>query len=168
MSDNDPSTSGINAISQLEKKLLADINRFNTIYYCYLHGNANTSSVKSSYNPPSCTGANYTQNDVRMAYEAIDQDIMKIDASMAIYRNNSGTTQSQYTVALNEIKKNYQNLLKKRQDLDQKLAEIYGTNDGVTSFYNNMYMNTMFTKIGLTILVTSLVYYTFMKLIKKK
>jgi hypothetical protein len=44
---------------------------------------------------------------------------------------------------------------------------LYGTDDGITNYYVNQYRATMFSKIMLTILVTSLVYYTFMKMIKK-
>jgi hypothetical protein len=155
----------IDEISRLEKKLMADINDFNTKYSCYLHStnnpNKNTKYITSNQSS-SCQPV--TLNNVRSAKELVTQDIDNLNNAIANYRENNQTT---YNVNFNELISKYNDVLNERRDLDTKLAELYGKEDGINNYYNNKYAATMFSKIMLTILVTSLVYYTFRKLIKK-
>lgn len=153
----------IGEISQLEKQLMADINDFNTKYSCYLYNSSNT-NVNYTTPPASCSGRNYSETDVIAASDRIKMVIQKLSEANANYH---GVRQSEYNSKFQNIIQQYGEILNHRKDLDTKLAELYGTDDGINNYYSNKYSATMFSKIMLTILVTSLVYYTFMKIIKK-
>jgi hypothetical protein len=153
----------IEEISQLEKQLMADINDFNTKYSCYLYNSSNT-NVNYTTPPASCSGTNYREADVIAASDRIKRVILQLSDAKANYH---GIRQSEYNAIYNNLIRRYDEILNQRKDLDTKLAELYGTDDGISNYYNNKYSATMFSKIMLTILVTSLVYYTFMKIIKK-
>ena len=151
-------------ISMKEKKLMEDINHFNKVYSCFLHSSANTNDNAKYVSDASCPTPNYTQADVARARQEINKDIDELKTAI---RNYTGKNQAQYNRDFNRIISKYEAVMKQRTDLDNKLAELYGTDDGINNFYVNQYRATMFSKIMLTILVTSLVYYTFMKIIKK-
>lgn len=158
----------LNPIFELETKLMADINVFNTKYSCYLHQNNN--------NPEKAISDQIKQNgkcsttielaEVNAAKLAVLTDIQRIQSAITTY-NSGGTNTTQYDSKYDELIRTYSSVLDTRKDLDAKLAELHGTNDGIHNFYKNQYRATMFSKIMMTILVTSLVYYTFMKIIKK-
>jgi len=160
----------IDEISQMEKQLMIDINDFNTKYSCYLHSNSNSNpnaKYVTSNQSDSCPSGVSIQV-VDAAKQQVIQDINNITQSMSSYRNNNNNiTQAKYNSNFQNLIQKYGEILNERKDLDTKLAELYGTDDGINNYYNNKYSATMFSKIMLTILVTSLVYYTFMKLIKK-
>lgn len=150
-------------IMDLEQKLMTDLNNFNSVYSCYLRSaNNNNDNAKKILNP--CTDSNATQSNVDTAKIAVNDDIAELKYALNHY---SGKNQRQYNIQYNDIINQYNNIIHIRNDLDTKLAELYGTNSGVTNYYNNKYAATMFSKMMLTILLTSLAYYTFMKIIKK-
>ena len=158
-------------ISQLEKQLMADINDFNTKYSCYVHSSNNSAYpyINDIINNklPACQNMNIRVNDLNAAKQTIVADINNLQSRINQYKNSNGITQSTYQAKFNQLIAKYDAILKQRKDLDTKLAELYGTDDGINNFYVNQYRATMFSKIMLTIVVTSLVYYTFMKIIKK-
>lgn len=69
----------IDEISQLEKKLMADINDFNTKYSCYLHSPSNP-SINSKYVTSNQSSAcpTVTLNNVESAKQIVAQDINDI------------------------------------------------------------------------------------------
>uniref|UniRef100_A0A6C0D4D0 Uncharacterized protein n=1 Tax=viral metagenome TaxID=1070528 RepID=A0A6C0D4D0_9ZZZZ len=157
----------LNPIFDLERKLMADINDFNTKYSCYLHSTANPNQyVQLGYirSPASCTSSNSSISQVTAAYNTIITDINNLKTML---QNYSGPRTQQYDISFNYIISNYDEIIEQRTDMDKKLSELYGVDDGINNYYVNQYRATMFSKIMLTILVTSLVYYAFMKIIKK-
>jgi len=162
----------LNPIFALEKKLMADINDFNTKYSCYLHqtnGNSD-SDIRAQIRQNNNCSATIDLSAVNLAKQVVEKDITDIQAAISSYNSNdteNKTNNIQYETKYNQLITDYNALLDTRTDLDAKLAELYGTDDGITNYYLNQYRATMFSKIMLTILVTSLVYYTFMKIIKK-
>ena len=158
--------SSLNDIFDKEKQLMADINDFNKIYSCYLHdASYNTNpNAKKVQQDPACSSIPHTSTAVSAAYDKIISDINNLQNGLSVY---NGITKSQYDVSFNNIINTYKNIMQNRTDMDTKLAELYGTDNGMNNYYNNKYSATMFSKIMLTIFVTCLVYYTFRKLIKK-
>jgi hypothetical protein len=60
---------------------------------------------------------------------------------------------------------NYRNNIQQRQDLDDKLKEVYKTKDSLyNSEYKTVYDATMLSGVLLTILASSLLYYSFSQL----
>jgi hypothetical protein len=160
----------LNSIFALEKKLMADINVFNTKYSCYLHQTNNNSdpAIRAKIQQNGNCSSTVDEAQVNSAKQAVITDIQQIQSAINTYNTTQGKTNNiQYETKYNQLITDYNALLDTRTDLDAKLAELYGTDDGITNYYTNQYRATMFSKIMLTILVTSLVYYTFMKIIKK-
>jgi len=162
----------IDNISKMEKKLIDQINKFNSTYSCYLRtpNNPNPNVKYVSTNQlESCSQFNSLSSTEQKksldnAKKELGDTISQLNNALSNYK---GITQREYKARFNKLIRNYDKILNRRKDLDAKLAELYGTNDGINNFYKNQYAATMFAKIMLTILVTSLVYYTFMKIIKK-
>jgi hypothetical protein len=160
----------LQAIFALEKQLMADINDFNIKYSCYLRSNANQNEyVQKGFtqSPPSfysCTSSNSSAAQVTAAYNKINTDITELKS---LLQNYTGPKTDEYNTNFNYIISQYDEVITQRTDMDKKLSELYGVDDGINNYYVNQYRATMFSKIMLTILVTSLVYYTFMKIIKK-
>jgi len=162
----------LNPIFALEKKLMADINDFNTKYSCYLHQTNNNSDsiIRAQIRENNNCSATIDLSAVNRAKQVVEKDITDIQAAISRYNSNNTenkTNNVQYNAKYDQLINTYNTVLEQRKDLDEKLAELYGTDDGINNYYVNQYRATMFSKIMLTILVTSLVYYTFMKIIKK-
>jgi sulfatase maturation enzyme AslB (radical SAM superfamily) len=65
----------------------------------------------------------------------------------------------------NYIMDNYRNNIEQRQELDDKLKEVYKTKDSLyNSDYKTVYDATMLSGVLLTILASSLLYYSFSQL----
>ena len=65
----------------------------------------------------------------------------------------------------NYIMDNYRNNIEQRQELDDKLKEVYKTKDSLyNSEYKTVYDATMLSGVLLTILASSLLYYSFSQL----
>ena len=168
----------LNPIFYWEQKLITDINDFNTKYLCYnrsVYTNVdntitiNGSTIQTHIRNKCNNGTSFSLAEVEQAKNTVITDINKIKTAIATYGSTEEATkiddyEKKYK-ALVDI--SYNHILAQRKDLDRKLAELYGTDDGINNYYINQYRATMFSKIMLTILVTSLVYYTFMKIIKK-
>lgn len=154
-------------ITTLENTLMTDLNDFNNKYACYLRNPATNSTNDNAKNImyPCTDGVTSTQ--VANAKTKVDQDITNLRNALNQYRYSSSTTQAQYIARYNTILEKYNEIMETRNDLDTKLAELYGTDVGSSNYYNNKYSATMFSKLMLTILLTSLGYYTFMKIIEK-
>ena len=65
----------------------------------------------------------------------------------------------------NYIMNNYQNNIQQRQELDNKLKEVYKTKDSLyNTDHKSVYDATMLSGVLLTILASSLLYYSFSQL----
>jgi hypothetical protein len=62
----------------------------------------------------------------------------------------------------------YKEIVKNRQSLDAKLAELYEIGDTTSNFYQKKLVSTSYTKILLTVLATSLVVTAFVVARRKK
>ena len=157
--------STINDITNYENSLLKNLNEYNRIYTCYVYSLPNTNlKTDASFNKPSFCTTNYSQGDVIRAKDLVNADITKL---IELLNNYSGINHTTYVMKYTDLLSKYDDITTTRNDLDEKLAELYGTENGIKNYYNNLYSSTMFSKLMLTILLTSLAYYTFMKMIKK-
>lgn len=154
-------------ITRLENTLMTDLNDFNNKYACYLRNPATNPSENAKKIMYPCT-TNVSRSDVDAAKNNVDTDITNLRSALREYGYSGATNQAQYLAKYNNIFEQYNKVIETRKDLDAKLAELYGTtNGGISNYYNNKYSATMFSKLMLTILLTSLAYYTFMKIIEK-
>lgn len=161
MLDNQWGEEQIRNITLLENKLMNDLNNFNAKYTCYLRSSANPSpNVLNIQNP--CSGGSISE--VNNAKALVDDDITQLRNALRAY---TGANQTVYNQKYANIINQYNQIVNTRKDLDAKLSELYGTDSGIKNYYDNLYAGTMFSKLMLTIFMTSLAYYTFMKLIKK-
>jgi hypothetical protein len=62
------------------------------------------------------------------------------------------------------LQQNYTDLVNRRRDMDAKLEELFGKNNTIHNQYSQYYDSTIYTSIFWTVLVTSLLFYTFRKL----
>jgi len=157
-------------IFKLEQDVMEKLNYFNQTYAAYLRcgstGNSNQQYIKD------CPSVKPSAEDVDNAYNAVTAAATKLNNAMDLKStsaNNStgGAKNATYETNYNAIMKQYTDLVKKRKDIDNELAELYNTAESTSSFYDKMYMTTMYSKILLTILATSIIYYTIMKLRNK-
>jgi hypothetical protein len=160
-------------IFQLEQNVMAKLNNFNQTYATYMRcgatGNSNQTYIDKSNCPTSIT-----QENVDNAKSELDDAIAELNAAIGTPEqagtndSTGGKTPASYAMNYNYVTKHYyNNLVKTRKDIDDKLAELYNTSESTSSFYDKMYMSTMYSKIVLTILATSIIYYTIMKLRNK-
>jgi hypothetical protein len=159
----------LNNIFALEQKLIADINDFNTKYLCFARKSHTNNNAAITNDINARCDKTISLHTITTAKNKVEDDITYIQDAITAYNITKGkTNKSNYNQKYKDlVDTSYNTLLDQRKDLDAKLAELYGTDDGITNYYVNQYRATMFSKIMLTILVTSLVYYTFMKMIKK-
>lgn len=158
-------------IFQLEQDIMTKLNIFNQTYANYMRcgptGNTNQKYLDKS----NCPNPAPTSTDVDNAKAEVDEAVAALNAAIGPNGTNNqtgGKTQAAYDMNYNYVTKYYyNNLVKKRKNIDDKLAELYNTSESTSSFYDKMYMSTIYSKILLTVLATSIIYYTIMKLRNK-
>jgi hypothetical protein len=153
-------------IFQMEQDVMAKLNTFNQTYATYLRCTTNPSNSKNQYiDKSTCPANGITDAEVTTAYNNVQTSIATLKGAMALM-DNTGVTPKQYDMNYNNMLSSYKTLTDTRKQVDQNLAELYNTTDGTASFYNKMYMGTIYSKILLTVLATSIVYFGIMKLRK--
>jgi hypothetical protein len=130
-------------------KLYDDLNKFNQEYLTYVEAG--------------CTKDSLT-------------DIQKVLCNNYHNSNGNGTLDNQYTLISREftnttevptvksIKSTHDDLLVKRNALDQQIKELYNTQDSIGNLYKRRYDSTIYTGILLSALAASLLYYVFKEL----
>jgi len=100
------------------------------------------------------------RNTLKDALTGVSVDIEKLTGLFEKYKSNS----IQEGMTVDEVKLKYDNILQTRQDLEQKLYELY-TND-YDSLYSvkSMVDSTVITGVLWTVLATSIIYYIVVKL----
>lgn len=153
----------------LEQIAMTKLNTFNQAYANYLRCGDTNNQNQNYIDKSACkeTDKSVYKTTVDSAYEDLSGALISLDDALNKMGKREGKTPEQYDASYNSMLSTYNDLVKTRQEIDEELAELYNTTDGVNSFYNKMYMSTMYSKILLTILATSLLYYVIMKLRKK-
>jgi hypothetical protein len=118
--------------------VINDVNKFQQEYNKY---------IKNGYNDFSVQFTKLTDSYTKVITDINLKDNVIIDGSH------------------NYIMDNYRNNVQQRQDLDDKLKEVYKTKDSLyNSEYKTVYDATMLSGVLLTILASSLLYYSFSQL----
>jgi sulfatase maturation enzyme AslB (radical SAM superfamily) len=118
--------------------VINDVNKFQQEYNKY---------IKKGYNVFSVQFTKLTDSYTKVITDINLKDNVVIDGSH------------------NYIMNNYRNNVQQRQDLDDKLKEVYKTKDSLyNSEYKTVYDATMLSGVLLTILASSLLYYSFSQL----
>jgi sulfatase maturation enzyme AslB (radical SAM superfamily) len=119
-------------------RVINDVNKFQQEYNKY---------IKNGYNDFSVQFTKLTDSYTKVITDINLKDNVIIDGSH------------------NYIMDNYRNNVQQRQDLDDKLKEVYKTKDSLyNSEYKTVYDATMLSGVLLTILASSLLYYSFSQL----
>lgn len=118
--------------------VINDVNKFQQEYNKY---------IKNGYNDFSVQFTKLTDSYTKVITDINLKDNVVIDGSH------------------NYIMDNYRNNVQQRKDLDDKLKEVYKTKDSLyNSEYKTVYDATMLSGVLLTILASSLLYYSFSQL----
>jgi succinate dehydrogenase/fumarate reductase flavoprotein subunit len=157
---------------------MEDLTNFNKEYRLYLtckNGvSFNTSNPLHYFDKTICNGNTKTRTNLDAAYNNLtnpDQtgslDILTT-AVNGLSTNTGGTDLSQYNRNYYDILTKYNEVVKNRQSMDAKLAELYQIGDTTSNFYQKKLVSTSYTKILLTVLATGLVVTAFVVAQRKK
>uniref|UniRef100_A0A6C0LT28 Uncharacterized protein n=1 Tax=viral metagenome TaxID=1070528 RepID=A0A6C0LT28_9ZZZZ len=118
--------------------VINDVNNFNKEYNIY---------IKNGYNDFSVQFTKVTDSYTKVIENSNLKNNVVVDGSH------------------NYIMNNYRDNIQQRQELDDKLKEVYKTKDSLyNSEYKTVYDATMLSGVLLTILASSLLYYSFSQL----
>jgi hypothetical protein len=95
--------------------------------------------------------------DLNRQYKYITNLINTLNTLLVKYLVNNSKSSD-------ELEKSYMELVNKRREMDAKLEELFGKNNTINNQYGQYYDSTIYTSIFWTVLVTSLLFYTFRKL----
>lgn len=71
---------------------------------------------------------------------------------------------AEYDESYNKLKTDYSELVKMRNELDRKLADLYGAEDSVSNMYKSQLDSTIYASLLWSTLATTLIYYIFVKM----
>ena len=147
--------SSLNNIFDYEKQLFSKLQSYNTAYTNYY--------LCSKYKK-NCDIADTSYN-VNLQKSEISTTISNLDNVIKYYGELSDKkTNGQYDASLNELKNNYQHLLKFRSDIDTQLMELY---DNPASISNSHFLHVnsaVYINLLWTVLATSIIFIVFTKL----
>lgn len=157
-----------NNIFELENAVMADLTNFNKEYKLYV--TCGDTTVVNRYFDRSICNGNYDMSidKLNTAYARLVNDSgtgslnRLANAINSLSTTSGGTNLIQYTTNYNIILNKYNEVVKKRQSLDAKLAELYEIGDTTSNFYQKKLISTSYTKILLTVLASGLVVTAFM------
>jgi len=152
-------------LMESERKLLADLNDFNTKYNRYTL--CNNTYINPSTNPQNCSAADMNKDTVVAAYNKLkNTSIIDVSNSLVMFKNDPNTiSPAVYDASYQYIKSTYQNdVVKVRNELDIKMQELYGIEGSIVDEHKKHYDTTMYIGLLWTILATSSLYFVFTKL----
>lgn len=152
-------------LMESERKLLADLNDFNTKYNRYTL--CNNAYINPSTNPQNCSAADMKKDTVVAAYNKLkNTSVIDVSNSLSVFKNDPKTiSPAVYDASYQYIKSTYQNdVLKVRNELDIKMRELYGIEGSIVDERQKHYDTTMYIGLLWTILATSGLYFVFTKL----
>ncbi len=156
-------------IFALEEEVMKDLTEYNNAHQLYLRCSSNNKNVNRQYiDKKNCpgTGSNLL-NTYNNAYAKLMKNtgppnthgsLIRLKNTMAWVSTNNPKeiNQSEYMVIYSEILNKYKLIIKQRQELDSKLAELYQIGDTTTNFYEKQLIATSYTKILLTVIASTL------------
>ena len=149
---------------QNEQQLLNDLNEFNAKYARYV---ACSDGILNANNKLKCTDIELNKKTVTDAYDKIAGDA----ASGSLYAVKNSISDSTDFVtndvadaSFNDISAKHKNIMQLRGELDEKLKELYVTEDSLAYEQKRMFDGTVYTSLIWTVLATTTLFYVFKKL----
>jgi hypothetical protein len=152
-------------LMESERRLLADLNDFNTKYNRYTL--CNNHYINPSNNTLNCSDIDMSKNTVVSAYNKLKTtSVVDVSNSLTLFKNDPNTiSPAIYDASYQYIKNVYQNdVLKIRNELDIKMQELYGIDGSIVDEHQKHYDTTMYIGLLWTILATSSLYFLFTKI----
>ena len=153
---------------QNEQQLLNDLNEFNAKYARYVACSDNTLNANNKLN---CTDIELNKQTVTDAYERIVASTNGAAVSGSLYavKNSISDTNDYVTndvadATFNDISAKHKNIMQLRGELDEKLKELYVTEDSLAYEQKRMFDGTVYTSLIWTVLATTTLFYVFKKL----
>lgn len=141
---------GYQSTMESEQQLLSDLNDFNSKYAKY---------TECLYNPNNCTDSEKNEATVINAYNIV------LDNAGLVQRKIDETTSSvnhtQADTQYNVLKSKHKDIMKMRGELDEKLKELYVTDDSFAYEHKRVFDGTVYTSLIWTILGTSILFFAF-------
>jgi hypothetical protein len=138
---------------QMESQMVKYYNTFLTEYSNCV-SSTTPNNIQPIINCPDATGPLFQAQNMQAIIKKAVENIP----------SGSQIDKTSYDTSYNYILSNYNNLVDKRNLLDQQMKDIQKTSDSVHSMYKGSYDSSIYSQILLTVLATSVVYYIFVKL----
>jgi hypothetical protein len=153
---------------QNEQQLLNDLNEFNAKYARYV---ACSDNILNANNKLNCTDIELNKQTVTDAYDRIVASTNGAAVSGSLYavKNSISDTNDYVTndvadATFNDISAKHKNIMQLRGELDEKLKELYVTEDSLAYEQKRMFDGTVYTSLIWTVLATTTLFYVFKKL----
>jgi hypothetical protein len=153
---------------QNEQQLLNDLNEFNAKYARYV---ACSDNILNANNKLNCTDIELNKQTVTDAYDRIVASTNGAAVSGSLYavknsisNTNEFVTNDVADATFNDISAKHKNIMKLRGELDEKLKELYVTEDSLAYEQKRMFDGTVYTSLIWTVLATTTLFYVFKKL----
>ena len=128
-----------------ERKLDTELTSYSTAYYKYLAGDTTQPNLPDN-------------NNLKTA-------ITNMKTVLPNPGNNlDHPSNTEYDASYKELKTNYSELVKMRNELDRKLADLYGAEDSVSNMYKSQLDSTIYASLLWSTLATTLIYYIFVQM----
>lgn len=154
-------------VFELEQQVVDDLNKFYSTFYNYLRCTA-TDNVNLSDNKKMTAkelGGNYncnnpkTSDNVKNDYTTLQNSIKQLNNALAEIHTSGYKVED-----IDKIVKNYNDVLKLRNELDIKMANLNGLPGTPYAQYKASHDSTVYASIVWSVLATSLIYYVFVHL----
>jgi hypothetical protein len=159
-----PNTRG-QQFMESERRLLADLNDFNTKYNRYIL--CNNDYINPYNNTLKCSPEDLSKNTMVVAYnKLLTTSVIDVSNGLTVFKKDPNTiSPAVYDASYQYIKKTYKNdVVKVRNDLDMKMQELYGLEGTIRNEKQKQYDTTMYIGLLWTVLATSGLYFVFTKL----
>lgn len=157
---NNKNMSTIEGLTMMDEHInvLADLKDFNEKYNRYIkcHDITLSDNIKQD-----CTSED-SLDSVNKAYSKLMEN-----GSIQTLQNtplNKYSTVAEYETNKREVLKQYNEIVPLRQELDQKLKFLTDDKNSFLADYSTNYDNTMYTSLGLSVVLTSTLYFVFKQL----
>ena len=151
--------SGTFNLFDLEEDVIKKVNIFYIQYAKTLRCTSNNSTIV----PSDCGSADTLEKTTAEAYNNAKKAIDIYNTALESV-DKTGIDKNEYVSNYDYLLTQYKSTLKTRSQLDAKLRDIMKTDDSKFAMFQAQYDSIVYSSVLWTILATTLIYYTFIKL----
>jgi DNA repair ATPase RecN len=140
-----------------EVNIMNALNDFNKKYADYTRCNYQIPGVLTTIG-----NCSTTLNEITTSYDTVNSEIEKMNTDLLNVNNK--VDQAKYKEDHDKIVANYKEVLKLRNNIDTQLKELYRVKYSSSAEYQKDLDRSVYINLFLTILITSVAYFTFLKL----